>query len=175
MEYRVVRSEPVFRGKAFAVKVDEVERSDGTVQRIEVVDHPGAITLVPIDEAGRVLFVRQYRHSAARALLELPAGTLEPGEDPATCAARECREEVGMAPRRLTRLGGFFPAPGYSTEYIHLYLAQDLVPAPLPPDADEDLQVVPLTLQAVDQAVADGTLEDAKSLAGLELTRRHLT
>jgi ADP-ribose pyrophosphatase len=175
MEYSVVHSEPVFQGRAFAVRLDDVQRSDGAVHRIEVVEHPGAVTLVPVDGQGRVLFVRQYRHSCGRVLLELPAGTLEPGEDPAACAARECREEVGMAPRQLTRLGGFWLAPGYSTEYLHLFLARDLVEDPLAPDVDEDLQVVPLTTAQIEQAVADGSLEDAKSLAGLELARRHLT
>lgn len=173
MEYKVRRGEPVFQGKAFAVRMDEIERSDGVVQRIEIVDHPGAVTLVPMDAEGRVLFVRQYRHASGKTLLELPAGTLEPGENPAACAARECQEEVGMAPRRLTGLGGFFLAPGYSTEYIHLFLAEDLIHSPLDPDADEDIQVVPLTPAEIDRVVAEGELEDAKSLAGLELARRH--
>jgi ADP-ribose pyrophosphatase len=172
MEYKVRLRKPVFQGKAFAIRIDEIERSDGAVQHIEIVDHPGAVALVPVDNQGRVLFVRQYRHASGRTLLELPAGTLEPGEDPSACARRECQEEVGMAPGRLTRLGGFFMAPGYSTEYIHLFLAEDLIHSPLDPDADEDIQVVPLTPAEIDRVVAEGELEDAKSLAGLELARR---
>jgi ADP-ribose pyrophosphatase len=106
-------------------------------------------------------------------LLELPAGTLDPGEDPEACAVRECREETGMSPGRITRLGGFFVAPGYSTEFIHLYLAEDLKPAPLTPDEDEDLSVERLTLDRAHDLARSGELRDAKSLAGLALWAIH--
>lgn len=169
MAYPVVRSEVEFQGKAFAVRRDEVLLPDGKMMRVEVVEHPGAITLVPVDETGRIVFVRQYRHAAGLSLLELPAGTLNAGEDPQACARRECREETGMAPGRLIPLGQFFMAPGYSSELTSMYLALDLTPAPLAPDEDEDLKVEPLTPDQVDALVASGELRDAKSLAGLYL------
>ncbi len=169
MAYPVVRSEVEFRGKAFGVRRDEVLLPDGRTTRVEVVEHPGAIALVPVDEAGRIWFVRQYRHAAGLSLLELPAGTLNVGEDPLACARRECREEIGMAPGRLVRLGEFFMAPGYSSELISMFLALDLTPDPLAPDEDEDLRVERLTPGQVDALVASGELRDAKSLAGLHL------
>jgi ADP-ribose pyrophosphatase len=105
-------------------------------------------------------------------LLELPAGTLEPGEDPLETAARECREEIGMAPGQLDRLGGVFLAPGYSTEFLHFFLATDLQSSPLDPDEDEDLQVVTVSLDEAIDAIDQGQIQDAKTLAGLYLWQR---
>jgi len=174
MSYTTLASEEGFHGRAFSVRVDTVRRPDGASMRVEVVDHPQAITLVPIDREGNIWFVRQYRHSCGKVMLELPAGTLEPDETPEACAVRECREEIGMAPGRLDRLGGFYLAPGYSTEYLHLYRVSGLTPAPLDPDADEDLQIEKVPLTDLAQLVESGMLEDAKSLAGLLLARRFL-
>jgi len=175
MDYTVTASEPIFAGRAFKVRIDTVQRSDGRAHRIEIVDHPGAITLVPVDAQGRLFFVRQYRHSCLEVVLELPAGTLDADEDPIDCARRECREEIGMAPQTLERLGGFFLAPGYSTEYLHVFLATQLAPAPLPPDEDEDLRVERLTLGQAEALARSGELHDAKSLAALYLYRLHTT
>jgi len=175
MDHTVTASEPIFAGRAFKVRIDTVQRSDGRAHRIEIVDHPGAITLVPMDAEGRLHFVRQYRHSTLEVMLELPAGTLDPEEDPVDCARRECREEIGMAPQTLERLGGFFLAPGYSTEYLHIYLATQLTSAPLAPDEDEDLRVERLTLEQAEALARSGELHDAKSLAALYLYHLHTT
>jgi ADP-ribose pyrophosphatase len=174
MPYSVIHSEALFEGRTFRVRLDQVGRPDGRTMQVEVVEHPQAITLVPLDHEGNVWFVRQYRHACGKVMLELPAGTLEPGEDPAECAVRECREEIGMAPSRIEPLGGFYLAPGYSTEYIHLFLAAGLMPAPLAPDADEDLAVEKVPVSAIAGLIEAGTLEDAKSLAGLLMARRFL-
>jgi ADP-ribose pyrophosphatase len=141
---------------------------------MEVVVHPGAVTIVPIDDQGRLWFVRQYRHAAGERLLELPAGTISPGETPEACAARECREEIGMAAARLIPLGGFFLAPGYSTEYMHLYLAQGLTPAPLAGDEDEDLELEVVPFQEVKDWISRGDVRDGKSLAALLLASLEL-
>ncbi len=173
MPYSITTSEPIFNGRAFKVRIDSVRAPDGKVRKVEIVDHPGAVTLVPVDADGRLHFVRQYRHSSLEVLLELPAGTLDPNEDPADCARRECREETGMAPKEILRLGGFFLTPGYSTEYLHVYLATGLSEAPLPPDEDEDLQVERLTLEQAEELAHSGELHDAKTLAALYLYRLH--
>ena len=173
MPYSITASEPIFDGRAFKVRIDSVCAPDGKVRKVEIVDHPGAVTLVPVDADGRLHFVRQYRHSSLEVLLELPAGTLDPNEDPADCARRECREETGMAPKEIQQLGGFFLAPGYSTEYLHVYLATGLSEAPLPPDEDEDLQVERLTLEQAEGLARTGELHDAKTLAALYLYRLH--
>jgi ADP-ribose pyrophosphatase len=169
MEHSVESSEVLFRGRVVNVRRDRVRRSDGLSSDIEVVEHPGAVVIVPIDDQSRVWFVRQYRHPTGERLLELPAGTLQPGEAPEDCAARECREEIGMAAGRLLPLGGLFLAPGYSTEYLHLFLAQDLRPDPLQGDEDEDLELEAIPLEEVNDWVRRGDLRDAKSLAAIFL------
>ncbi len=174
MAVELLQSETVYRGRAFEVRRERVRLPNGQSAELDIVAHPGAVTLVPIDEEGNVWMVRQYRHSAGQVLLELPAGTLEPGEDPRVCAERECREEIGMAPGRLTPLGECFLAPGYSTEYMYFFLAQDLSPAPLQADEDEDLRVERIPAAKLAERVASGELRDAKSLAALYLAREWL-
>jgi ADP-ribose pyrophosphatase len=172
MPYRTLDSQKQYRGKVFDVRTDQVESPDGKRMTLDVVEHTGAVAMIPIDDQGRLVLVEQYRHPAGRNLLELPAGTLEPGEDPAETAARECREEIGMAPGRLIHLGGAFLAPGYSTEYLHFYLATDLQSSPLDPDEDEDLTIVSVSLDEAVAAIDQGRIQDAKTIAGLYLWQR---
>ncbi len=174
MAYRVLQSETIFQGKVFGVRIDQVESPTGQTMRVDVVEHGGAVVMIPVDDNQRIWLVRQYRHPTGKTLLELPAGTLDPGEDPKTCAVRECREEIGMSPSYLVPLGGAFMAPGYSTEFLHFFLVGDLTPAPLTPDADEDIYVERLTWDEIMELIARGELQDTKSLAGLFLARDHL-
>jgi ADP-ribose pyrophosphatase len=174
MAIDVLSSEIVFEGKIFDVRVDRLRLADGHETRIDLVIHSDAVTMVPIGEDGSIWFVRQYRHATGGHLLELPAGTLEQEEDPASTAARECREEIGMAPDRLENLGGFFLAPGYSNEYMHVFLATDLKPDPLVPDADEVIEIEKLTVQEVKAQISEGGFQDAKTLACLQLAEAKL-
>jgi len=169
MTYPVLNSETIYSGKIFDVLREDVQAPDGHVMRLDIVKHGGAVAFVPVDEQDRILLVRQYRHPAGQELLEIPAGTLEAGEDPAECVIRECREETGMMPAAVQHLGGAFLAPGYSSEYLHFYHASDLTPAPLDPDDDEDLSVVPLTLEELRAAVRSGEIIDGKTIAALAL------
>lgn len=169
MGYQVIASESMFEGKVFDVRRDQIELPDGRQFKLDLVVHPGAVALIPIDERGRVWFVRQYRHASGGELLELPAGTLESGETPEHCAARECREEIGMSPGGLEHLGGFYLAPGYSTEYLNVFLATDLRPDPSPSDTDEDIQVEKLTVSDLKELLETGGLQDAKSLAAIAM------
>ncbi len=172
--FTVERSEQVFAGRVFAVRRDWVRLPNGQNTALDIIAHHGAVALVPVDAQGRIWFVRQYRHAAGKILLELPAGTLEPGEAPENCAAREIREEIGFAARRLRRLGAFYLAPGYSTEYLHIFLATDLYPAPLPQDEDEFLEPVALPIEEAFALARGGQMEDAKTLAALLLAEPHL-
>lgn len=174
MPFELLQSDKVYRGKAFHVRQDRVRAPDGQVMQLDIVEHVGAVTVIPWDEQGRIWFVRQYRHAAGRELLELPAGTLEAGEDPEDCAWREIREETGLGAGRLVKLGEFFLAPGYSSEYMHVYLATDLYPDPLPGDVDEFLSLAVYPLEQVAMLVNSGELQDAKSLAALLLARNQL-
>jgi ADP-ribose pyrophosphatase len=174
MDYSTKNSELIFQGKVFNIRVDEVEKIPGKTMRVDVVEHGGAVVILPIDDDTQIWFVDQYRYPARRRLLELPAGTLDPGEAPEDCARRECREEIGMSPDRLTHLGGLYLAPGYSTEFVQLYLAQDLTPAPLAQDEDEDIEITRLTVSEVKEQIKMGQIHDSKTLAGLFLAFQHL-
>ncbi len=174
MSVSVLKSESVFSGRAFSVRVDEVEYRPGRTTSIEIVEHGGAVTIVPVDDDGQVWFIRQYRHSAGETILELPAGTLEPDEEPVLAAGRELQEEIGMRAGRLEKLGVFWLAPGYSTELMHIYLARDLTPAPLEQDEDEIIVVEKIAAAAAMELAAGGGLRDAKSLAALCIVSRRL-
>ena len=117
MPYETLHTETLYHGRAFNVRRDEIRLPDGKAARLEIVDHVGAVTLVPVDDQNRVWFVRQYRHPAGEVLLELPAGMIELGEAPLDCARREIREEIGMAAGRIEPIGEYYLAPGYSTKY----------------------------------------------------------
>lgn len=156
----------IHRGHIVNLRVSHYRRPDGTVVRREVMDHPGAVVIVPVDD-GHVLMVRQPREAIERYTLELPAGKLDlPGEPPLECARRELAEEVGRRAARWTAWGGFFTAPAILTEYIHCFKASDLSETDgAEPDEDEDIEVVPWPLDDLDALIA--RVEDAKSLVGL--------
>lgn len=172
--FKLIKSEPAFQGRTFKMRRDTVQMPNGRETRLDIVEHGGSVVMVPVDADGNILFVRQYRHAAGLDMLELPAGTRDGAEPPEVCAAREMREETGMAAASLESLGAFYLAPGYSTEFMYVYLATELSPNPLPADTDEFLQVERIkTAQAMDMA-RNGKLQDAKSLAALLLAMGRL-
>ncbi len=175
MTLKKLSSEIAYRGRVFDVRHDVLARPDGKQITYDTVVHNGAVAMVALDADEQILFVRQYRHSAGKRLLELPAGTLDDGESPQACAQRELREEVGMAPGSLTRLGEFFLAPGYSTERMWIFMAGDLRPEKLEGDEDEDITIERMSLERSLAAIRSGEIEDAKTIAGLYLARGHLT
>ncbi len=174
MKFETIQSSNVFQGKAIKVWVDEVQYPDGRQVKIEVIHHPGAVTILPVDDEGNIWFVRQYRHPAGQLLLELPAGTLEQGEPPEVTAAREIREEIGMAAEKLTPLGSFFVAPGYSDEFMHTYLAEGLSSDPLELDAGEFLSIEKYSIEETYAKFDRGEIIDAKTLAVLAIARSRL-
>ena len=149
------------------LRVDEVEMPSGRRSSREVVEHPDAVVVVPLDGEGGVYLVRQFRYAVDKHLLELPAGGVEPGEVPEACAVRELREELGMRPGKVERLGGFYSAPGFCTEYLHLFLAEDLRPDRLPAEDAEVIDVVRVGLKEIPRLIASGEIEDSKTIAGL--------
>lgn len=174
MAFDTITSETVYRGKAFDVHRDHVKLPNGNITTLDVVIHPGAVTLIPIDSQGQIIFIRQYRHCAGKVLLELPAGTLEKDESPEECAYREVREETGMSAKNLKKVGEFFLVPGYSTEYMYIYLATELSPDPLQGDEDEFITVESFTISEVQELVSQGVIQDAKSLAALYIAQPYL-
>lgn len=174
MPFELLKSEPLFQGRAFKIRRDTMKTPDGGETRLEIVEHGGSVVIVPVDGEGNMLFVRQYRHAAGLDLLELPAGTRDENEPHADCATREIREETGMAADTLIRVGDFFLAPGYSTEFMAVFLATDLRHDPLEADADEFLQVEKMPVREAVQMAERGEMPDAKSLAALFLARPYL-
>ena len=166
---QVLHTDIVYSGKIVRLDVEQVRLPNGHVRRREIVRHPGAVVLVVVDAEERLLLVRQYRHAADRALLEMPAGTREPDEAPAVTAAREVQEETGFQAGRIVRLGGFFSAPGFCTEYLDCFLCTDLSPSAVPPEEDESFEHERLTVPELQQRIAAGGIEDAKTLAALTL------
>lgn len=167
--FETLRSVKKYQGRAFSVRQDQVRLPDNRITHLDIVAHSGAVTIFPLDENNNVWFVRQYRHATGQELLELPAGTLEDGEPPIECARRELQEEIGMAAAEMQKLGEFFLAPGYSTEYMYVYRATGLTPSVLPGDDDEFLSVEKIPLPDVLQMALTGQLCDAKTLAALML------
>ena len=174
MAFELLKSEIVYPGHAFTIRRDTLRLPDGREARLDIVEHVGSVIILPLDTNGQILFVRQYRHATGLDLLELPAGTLDKDEAPEACALREIREETGMAAGRLEPLGEFYLAPGYSTEYMYVYLATDLRYDPLEPDADEFLSVERFPLAEALAMCDRGEIPDAKSLAAFLLARKHL-
>lgn len=161
---KVLNEQSVFSGRVIKLSVLDVELQDGSQSKRELVEHPGAVAVLPIDAEGNVLLVRQFRIAAGRVLTEVPAGTLNVGEDPLLCAERELQEEVGYRPGKLESLGGIFVAPGYTTEFIHLYLATDLQEARLEQDADEFIEVDRVPFAQVIDMIERGEIIDGKSI-----------
>jgi len=171
MPFELLKSEIVYPGRAFTIRRDTLRLPDGHETRFDIVEHVGSVIIIPLDHQGNLLFVRQYRHATGLDLLELPAGTLDEGEAPEACAHREIREETGMAAGHLEHLGGFYLAPGYSTEYMHVYLATDLHSDPLQADADEFLTLENISLAKAMEIVHRAEILDAKTLAALLLAQ----
>ena len=171
MLIETIARETIYRGRAFNVRRDEVRFPNQHTMHLDIIEHVGAVTILPIDSEGRILFVRQYRHATGKELLELPAGTLDVGELPENCALREIREETGFATEKLIKLGEFYLAPGYSTEYMVVYLASELHPDPLPGDQDEFITLEPIPIELAYSLALNGEIQDGKSLAALLLAR----
>lgn len=164
---RRISSRTVYAGHLFNVELDELEMPGGVITKREILKHPGAVCMVPVTAEGSLLFVTQYRHATGMRMLELPAGTLESGEPPLAAVERELQEEVGHKPGRITPLGGFYVAPGYTSEYIHLFVCEDLTPSVLDGDEDEDIEVETLTAAEAMAAIESGRICDAKSVIGV--------
>ncbi len=164
----ILDSKCVFTGRVFDVTVDTVREGEKTYVR-EVVQHPGSAVMVPVLADGSIALVRQYRHPAARYLLELPAGTLNDKERPEEGAARELQEELGLVAGKLEKLCEFFVSPGFCAEKMWLYLATDLTETSQQLDEDEAIEVVRVPLTQALQMITDGEIEDAKTIIGLML------
>ncbi|WKZ37855.1 MAG: NUDIX hydrolase [Anaerolineales bacterium] len=174
MPFELLHSETLLKGRAFTIRRDHMKTPDGRETKFDIVEHGGSVIIIPIDGEGNLLFVRQYRHAAGMDLLELPAGTRDGNEPFEECAAREIREETGMQAGTLRKVGEFYLAPGYSTEFMGVFLATDLKHNPLKADDDEFLSIEKISVKEAIAMAEHGEMPDAKSLAALLLARPYL-
>lgn len=163
----------VFEGRIFSVVVESITTRKGGRMDVEIVRHPGSVVLIPMTDKGEIILVRQYRHSIGRLAWELPAGTLQPNEEPEQAARRECHEEIGLLPSQLETLGTFYPTPGYCDEEMNFYKATGLREPrdgeTAEQDEDEDIEQRAFALEQIRSMIRDGQIVDMKTVAGLAL------
>lgn len=167
MSYDILKSEKVFEGKIFDIERDTITLPDGRKTIRETVIHGGAAGMLPIDEKGNILLVRQYRHSAKAMTLEIPAGTIEKGEDPYDCAFREIEEETGYKSNDISLMFTMYSAIGFCTERLYIYLCKDLVKGNANPDDDEFITTEAYTVSECIELIKKGEICDSKTIAAI--------
>lgn len=165
--FRTAKRKVVYQATHFTYIVDEITSSSGTVHTYDSVVHPGASVIIPIDDDGGLILVRQYRNSIDAFTYELPAGKIDKGEDPETTAIRECQEEIGKYPGNLQKLFETYPSPAYSTEILHFYLATQLTDKALAQDELEAIDVHCISLEEALRWIKEGKITDAKTALGI--------
>ena len=166
-EEKTLSSQLIYEGRAVKLRVDTVKMASGRETTREIVEHSDCVAVIAVDDNDNVLLVNQFRKPVDKELLEIPAGGIDPGEDPVTTVRREMREETGYLPRKVERLGGFYSTPGYCTEYLYLYLATDLIPSQLHAEDTESIRLVRVPIIQIPSLITSGSICDAKSIAGL--------
>jgi ADP-ribose pyrophosphatase len=167
MEEQTLATEKIFEGRRVSLRVDRVVLPSGRETTREIAGYPDSVGIVALDKDENVILVRQYRHAVGKNLLEIPAGGIEEGEEPSRSAMRELAEETGFTAESVEQIGGAYAAPGYSTEFLYLFLATGLKQGASNNDEDEDIEVVPVPLKDIPQMIRSGELCDGKSIIGL--------
>ncbi len=160
-------SQLIYDGRAVKLRVDSVRLDNGRLTTREIVEHSDCIAVVVIDKNDNVLLVKQYRKAVEKEVLEIPAGGIDPGEEPVAAVKRELREETGFLPQRVERIGGFYASPGYSSEFLHLFVASDLTPEKLQAEDTESIKIERVPIPQILELIRTGAINDAKSIAGL--------
>ena len=173
MPYRLIEKQVIYDGKKVRVEVHHLEDPDtGRRHKREVCVHPGAVVVLPILPDGKVLLIRNYRYAVGESLLELPAGTIDRGEEPINCAGRELIEETGYTAGRLKAMGSFFSSPGILSERMHAYAAYDLRPGRQHLEAGEEIELRPTEWDDVIDKIRSGDIRDAKTIAAVLMFER---
>ena len=166
MAEKVLSSKVIHEGH-IKLRIDSVQLPDGRTTTREIVEHNEVVAVVAIDDKDNVLMVRQFRLAAGQELFEIPAGGIDGKETPEEAVVREMQEETGYLPKKVVKLGGFYASPGFCTEYMHLFLAMDLVPSRLFAEDTDDIKLERLPVSKIPELVMSGKLHDGKSFAGL--------
>jgi ADP-ribose pyrophosphatase len=173
MKPEILSSDPVYKGKVFDIRIDEIRDGDVEYKR-EIVVHKGSAVIIPVFEDGTVALVRQYRHAAGKHLLEICAGTLNQGEDPELGAIRELEEEIGVKPAKIEKLTEFYVSPGFLTEKMHVFLASGLTETQQNLEEDELLTIERHSFPALLEMIEKGEIEDAKTMVGIMLAAKRV-
>lgn len=162
-------SKRIYKGRIVTLDVDTVTLPNGATIELEMIHHPGAAAVVPMKNDDTVILIKQFRYAAGGYIYEVPAGKLNPGEDPKVCAARELEEEIGYQAASLELLASVLTTPGFTDEIIHIYFGTGLRPATQNLDHDEVIEIVELPLEKAIAYIQDGTIRDAKTIIGLQM------
>lgn len=175
-EEKTIVTKPIYDGKIISLQVDDVTLPDGKLAKREIVKHPGAVALIPMTDEGKIIFVKQFRKALERTIVEIPAGRIEPGEDPMLTAIRELEEETGLGTKEIIYLQSFATSPGFADEVIHLYVAKDLytIESPAAGDEDEFIDILELTIDEAEEMVATGEIYDAKTAFAVLYAKQEL-
>ncbi|WP_050180778.1 NUDIX hydrolase [Domibacillus robiginosus] len=172
-EEKTMKTESIFDGKVIQVRVDDVLLPDGKRSKRELIKHPGAVCVIAITDEKKIILVEQYRKALERPLVEVPAGKLEPGEEPSFCAERELEEETGYRPGSIKHIQSFYTSPGFADELVHVFLAEKLqkVEGGLVADEDEFVDLLEVTLEEAEELAKTERIFDAKTLWALQYIR----
>lgn len=164
---KTISTQPIYDGRIIKVQVDEVLLPNGNTAKREIVKHQGAVAVIPLTKDGKLVVVRQFRKPLEKAIVEIPAGKLERGEDPLACAKRELEEETGYTARHYEKLSSFYTSPGFADELLHVYVATGLTKGESRPDEDEFVDMIELTLDEAHELHRTGEICDAKTIVAL--------
>ena len=175
MNFRVTKSDLIFKGKVFNVQVDEIEYDSGNKGIREVAVHPGGAVVVAVTEDSKIIMVNQFRYPLQKNIFELPAGKLEYNEDPYNCAVRELEEETGYKAKKIKKLGQIYTTPGFCTELLHIYLAEDLIPGNHSrEEGEQGMEVFEFSKQQIEEKIDNNEITDAKSICGIYLAQKYI-
>ncbi|MEJ5352709.1 MAG: NUDIX hydrolase [Melioribacteraceae bacterium] len=173
MNFKVIKSNIVFEGKVFSVKVDDIQyNGSGNLATRQVAVHPGGAVIVPVLNNGKIIFVKQYRYPHNEVILELPAGKLDKGENPLHCAIRELKEETGYISQNIVKLGKIYTTPGFCNEVLHIFLAKDLTEGNHErEEGEEGMELIELTIEEAEEKIRNGEIVDAKTICGITMLK----
>jgi ADP-ribose pyrophosphatase len=172
MNFKLKKSETLFNGKVFDLKVDHIQYDSGNLGIREIAVHSGGAAVVALTNAGKIILVKQFRHPIQQTILELPAGKLDKGEDPLVCATRELEEETGYKAGTIEKLGIISTSPGFCTEILHLYFAKDLTAGNHNREEGEyGMEVINFSLDEIEQKIGNGEIIDAKTICGIYMAK----
>ncbi len=175
MNYKLLKSEILYKGKVFDHQVDEIEYESGNKGIREIAIHPGGAVVVPVKDDGKIILVKQFRYPLQKTLIELPAGKLDKDEDPLICATRELEEETGYKAKEIKKLGQIYTAPGYCTEILHIYYAKGLTPGNHNREEGEHgMEILEISLDEIEKMIDQGDINDAKTIVGIHYVKNLL-